>query len=41
MSHWQFAILGRLQETVKIGADVDTIVWDLDGTLLDSFGILS
>lgn len=23
----------------KVGTDIDTIVWDLDGTLLDSFGI--
>jgi phosphoglycolate phosphatase-like HAD superfamily hydrolase len=28
-----------MQEAAVIGADVETIVWDLDGTLLDSFGI--
>src|SRR6266496_2652229 len=32
-------ILSRMSVTVRIAPSVQTIVWDLDGTLLDSFGI--
>ena|SRR3981081_3655134 len=28
-------------QVVAIGSDIQTIIWDLDGTLLDSFGIYS